>query len=84
MSGPDTVVQVEGGVEVVQTVLVHTCSPKELQMQVLQSRVDTWPGVQVVEGAGVVVVVVVVVPHTLVVQTGWPSAPHTHVLHSVV
>ena len=80
MSGPDTVVQVVGGVEVVQTVLVHTCSPKELQMQVLQSRVDTCPGVQVGEGAGVVVVV----PHTLAVQTGCPSAPHTHVLHSVV
>ena len=47
MSGPDTVVQVEDGAEVVvQMVLVQTCSPKELQTQVLQSIVDTWPGVQ--------------------------------------
>jgi len=97
VSGPDTVVQVDTGEEVVQTVVVHTCSPRELQTQVLQSTVDTVPGVQVVEEAVVVEVVVVVVvvvvdvvvvvvvdPHTVVVQTGWPSAPQTQVLQSRV
>ena len=91
VSGPDTVVQVEDGAEVVvQMVLVQTCSPKELQTHVLQSTVDTWPGVQLEEGAGVVVVVgdvvvvVIGVPQTLAVQTGSPSAPHTQVLHSSV
>jgi len=96
VSGPDTVVQVDTGEEVVQTVVVHTCSPRELQTQVLQSTVDTVPGVQVVEEAVVVEVVVVVVvvvvdvvvvvvdPHTIVVQTGWPSAPQTQVLQSRV
>jgi len=87
---------VDTGEEVVQTVVVHTCSPRELQTQVLQSTVDTVPGVQVVEEAVVVEVVVVVVvvvvdvvvvvvdPHTVVVQTGWPSAPQTQVLQSRV
>ena len=95
MSGPDTVVQVDDGAEVVQTVVVQTCSPRELQTQVLQSTVDTVPGVQVVEGAVVVVVVVVVVevvvvevvdddPQTNDVQTGRPSAPQTQVLQSTV
>ena len=80
-------VQVVDGAEVVvQMLLVQTCSPRELQTQVLQSTVDTWPGVQDVEGATVVVVVVVVedVPQVLVVQTGSPSAAHTHVLQSKV
>ena len=49
MSGPDTVVQVDDGAEVVQTVVVHTCSPRELQTQVLQSTVKEVPGVQGVE-----------------------------------
>jgi len=95
VSGPDTVVQVDDGAEVVQTVVVQTCSPRELQTQVLQSTVDTVPGVQVVEGAVVVVVVVVVVevvvvevvdddPQTNDVQTGRPSAPQTQVLQSTV
>jgi len=96
VSGPDTVVQVDTGEEVVQTVVVHTCSPRELQTQVLQSTVDTVPGVQVVEEAVVVEVVVVVVvvvvdvvvvvvdPQTVVEQTGWPSAPQTQVLQSRV
>jgi hypothetical protein len=99
VSGPDTVVQVEVGVEVVQVLVVQTCSPKELQTQVLQSTVDTWPGVQVVEGVVVVVEVVVVEVvvvevvevvvvvedvQTVVVQTGCPSAPHTQVLQSTV
>jgi len=97
VSGPDTVVQVDDGAEVVQTVVVQTCSPRELQTQVLQSTVDTVPGVQVVEGAVVVVVVVVVEvvevvvvevvdddPQTNDVQTGRPSAPQTQVLQSSV
>ena len=89
MSGPDTVVQVDTGEEVVQVVVVHTSSPRELHTQVLQSTVDTVPGVQEVEGVVVVVVgvdVVVVVddPQTVVVQTGWPSAPQTQVLQSRV
>jgi len=95
VSGPDTVVQVDDGAEVVQTVVVQTCSPRELQTQVLQSTVDTVPGVHVVEGAVVVVVVVVVVevvvvevvdddPQTNDVQTGRPSAPQTQVLQSTV
>ena len=98
MSGPDTVVQVDTGEEVVQVVVVHTFSPRELHTQVLQSTVDTVPGVQEVEGVvveGVVVEVVVVVvvdvvvvvvddPQTVVVQTGWPSAPQTQVLQSTV
>ena len=61
MSGPDTVVQVDTGEEVVQVVVVHTSSPRELHTQVLQSTVDTVPGVQEVEEAVVVEVVVVVV-----------------------
>jgi len=80
-------VQVDTGAEVVQTVVVQTCSPRELQTQVLQSTVDTVPGVQEVEGAVVVVVVVVVVdddPQTVDVQTGTPSAPQTQVLQSTV
>jgi len=59
---------VDDGAEVVQTVVVQTCSPRELQTQVLQSTVDTVPGVQVVEGAVVVVVVVVVVVEVVVVE----------------
>ena len=68
MSGPDTVVQVDTGEEVVQVVVVHTSSPRELHTQVLQSTVDTVPGVQEVEGVVVEVVVVVVAVVVVVEQ----------------
>jgi len=103
VSGPEAVVQLVLGagaeVEVVHTFVVHTSSPEELHTQVLQSTVETKPGVQLLElgvvvvvGAGVVVVVVVVivvvaavvVVQTLFVHTGSPSPPHTQVLQSSV
>jgi len=97
---------VEEGAEVVvvveeeQSMLVQTCSPRELHTQVLQSTVVTCPGVQVVVPVVVLVVVVVVVVvlvvvvlvvvavvvelQSSVVQVATPSDPHTQVLQSCV
>jgi len=68
VSGPEIVVHVVDGAEVVlHTVVVQTCWPRELQTQVLQSTVEIVPGVQTPVDPVVVVVVVVVVEVVLVV-----------------
>ena len=69
VAGPDTVVQVEDGEEVVVVVVV-------VAGEVVEEVVV------VVEVAGVEVEVVE--PQSLLVQTGLPSAPHTQVLQSTV
>jgi len=68
VAGPDTVVQVEDGEEVVMVVVVAGEVVEEV--------------VVVVEVVGVEVEVVE--PQSLLVQTGLPSAPHTQVLQSTV
>jgi len=64
VAGPDTVVQVEDGEEVVVVVVAG---------EVVEEVVEV-----------VVVEVEVVEPQSLLVQTGFPSAPQTQVLQSTV
>jgi len=68
VAGPDTVVQVDDGEVVVVVVVVAGEVVEEV--------------VVVVEVVGVEVEVVE--PQSLLVQTGFPSAPHTQVLQSTV
>jgi len=68
VAGPDTVLQVEDGEEVVVVVVAG---------EVVEEVVEVVDVVVVVE-------VEVVEPQSLLVQTGFPSAPQTQVLQSTV